>query len=261
MGKLCHHPRTIPFPNIAIFFICAYIKSNMFEAWKPSVGCFLLPLGDVGQAASSWPPGVSLLPRKAFFLYILADMDLKDFDAWCRGLLAIEALAKVDDSLNGVQVGRSSGPIELVAFAVDACAESIRRAAKAGAQVLFVHHGVFWGRSARVDGGLLERMRLLLDADMALYACHLPLDAHPELGNNAVLARLIGLKDPRPFARTTGSSWDSAGSSIRHLPWTRSVGASCQTARARGASYPGARPRSRARPSCPAAQPWKPFKL
>ena len=131
-------------------------------------------------------------------------MDLKDFDSWCRALLEIEALGQIDDSLNGVQVGRSRGPLELVAFAVDACAETIRRAAAAGAQALFVHHGLFWGRASRVEGGLLERMRLLLEADMALYACHLPLDKHPELGNNACLARQIGLKDIEPFGAYHG---------------------------------------------------------
>ncbi len=131
-------------------------------------------------------------------------MDLKDFDLWCRSLLEIEALKSIDDSLNGVQVGRSCTPLELVAFAVDACAETIRRARAAGAQALFVHHGLFWGRASRVEDGLLERMRLLLDADLALYACHLPLDKHPELGNNACLARLIGLKDIKPFGSYHG---------------------------------------------------------
>jgi dinuclear metal center YbgI/SA1388 family protein len=131
-------------------------------------------------------------------------MDLKEFDLWCRSFLAINELRSVDDSLNGVQVGRSGSPIELVAFAVDACAESIRRAASAGAQLLFVHHGLFWGRPARVEGPLLERMRLFLDADLSLYACHLPLDKHPEVGNNAVLARRIGLEEIRPFGEYRG---------------------------------------------------------
>jgi dinuclear metal center YbgI/SA1388 family protein len=131
-------------------------------------------------------------------------MNLKDFDLWCRSFLAIEELGRIDDSLNGVQVGRSSTPLELVAFAVDACAESIRRARAAGAQLLFVHHGLFWGRPARVEGLLLERMRLLLGADMGLYACHLPLDKHPEVGNNAVLAARIGLGEIRPFGSYHG---------------------------------------------------------
>jgi dinuclear metal center YbgI/SA1388 family protein len=131
-------------------------------------------------------------------------MDFKEFDSWCRSFLAIDELSRIDDSLNGIQVGRTGTPVDLVAFAVDACAESIRRAAAAGAQILFVHHGLFWGRNARVEGPLLERMRLLLAADLALYACHLPLDKHPEVGNNAVLARRIGLKEVRPFGEYHG---------------------------------------------------------
>jgi dinuclear metal center YbgI/SA1388 family protein len=131
-------------------------------------------------------------------------MDLPSLDRYFRSFLEIDGLAKVDDSLNGVQVGRSGGPIELVAFAVDACAESIRRAREAGAQALFVHHGLFWGRPARIEGPLLERIRLLLDSDMALYACHLPLDKHPEVGNNAVLARAIGLTELEPFGEHRG---------------------------------------------------------
>jgi len=126
-------------------------------------------------------------------------MDLPEFDRWCRSFLEIEALAKIDDSLNGVQVGRSGSPIDLVAFAVDACAESFRRAAAAGAQVLFVHHGLFWARPARIEGGLLQRIRILLESDLALYACHLPLDKHAEVGNNACLARLMGLSRVEPF--------------------------------------------------------------
>lgn len=126
-------------------------------------------------------------------------MDLSELDAWCRSFLAIDAFQKIDDSLNGVQVGRSGLPVRRVAFAVDACAETARRAAEEGAQVLFVHHGFFWGAPARVEGVLLDRVRFLLEHDLALYACHLPLDAHPEYGNNAVLARNLGLSDVEPF--------------------------------------------------------------
>jgi dinuclear metal center YbgI/SA1388 family protein len=139
-------------------------------------------------------------------------MDLRLFDRWCRDLLEIDALSSIDDSLNGVQVGRREGEIKLVAFAVDACAETIRRAADAGAQALFVHHGLFWGARSRLEGAQLERVRLLLDSDLALYACHLPLDKHPEVGNNAVLARLLGLKDIRSFGPYHGVELGYAGS-------------------------------------------------
>ncbi len=126
-------------------------------------------------------------------------MDISEFDGWCRTLLQIEALRDIDDSLNGIQVGRSGSPIRKIAFAVDACAESIRRSRDAGADLLFVHHGLFWGKPVRLEGSLLERLRLLIASDIALYACHLPLDMHPEVGNNAVLADLLALRDRSPF--------------------------------------------------------------
>lgn len=131
-------------------------------------------------------------------------MNLDAFDAWAQRLLDIPRFRSLDDSLNGVQVGRSDGDIAKIAFAVDACAETIARARDASAQVLFVHHGLFWGKPAPVRGVLRERIAALLQADMALFACHLPLDAHPVLGNNAVLARMMGLVDIEPFGEYHG---------------------------------------------------------
>lgn len=138
-------------------------------------------------------------------------MTLSDFDLWCRSFLQIDELRTIDDSLNGVQVGRLKKPLTKVAFAVDACAASIRRAAEAGAELLFVHHGMFWGSPARIEGPLLERIRSLLDADMGLYACHLPLDMHPEFGNNAQLANLLRLEDRKPFGVYHGVSIGVSG--------------------------------------------------
>ena len=126
-------------------------------------------------------------------------MNLKDFDAWARSLLDLDRFASIDDSLNGIQVADAGADLTKMAFAVDACLETIRRARDAGAQALFVHHGMFWGRPASLSGALRERVAELIRADMALYACHLPLDAHPEVGNNAVLAKMLGLLDREPF--------------------------------------------------------------
>lgn len=144
------------------------------------------------------PSVVSLLPRKALLLYS-RHMDIREFDQWCRSFLKIDDLAGIDDSLNGIQIGRSLTPLQKVAFAVDACQETIQRAAQAGADVLFVHHGLFWGKAERIEGSLQKRLKTALDADLALYACHLPLDMHPEVGNNAVLSSLLNLKDRIPF--------------------------------------------------------------
>jgi len=138
-------------------------------------------------------------------------MDIRGFDAWLRSFLEIDALAKIDDSLNGIQVSRGAGAIERVAFAVDASRETILRAIKEGAQVLMVHHGLFWGGPARIEGVLRDRIALLLDNDLALAACHLPLDKHPEYGNNAVLARMLGLSNIEPFGLYHGVAFGFKG--------------------------------------------------
>jgi len=77
--------------------------------------------------------------------------------------------------------------------------ETFEQAAALGAGMLFVHHGLFWGRSSAVTGKLRRRIKFLLDRNICLYAVHLPLDHHPKLGNNAVLAQLLGLENIESF--------------------------------------------------------------
>jgi dinuclear metal center YbgI/SA1388 family protein len=120
-------------------------------------------------------------------------------DAFFRKLLDIESFASIDSSLNGLQVDNDGAEFGKLAFAVDASLETFKRAAAAGAGLLFVHHGLFWGAPLRVTGGYRERLRVLLDRNLALYAVHLPLDQHPEWGNNAALAELLGIENPEPF--------------------------------------------------------------
>jgi dinuclear metal center YbgI/SA1388 family protein len=129
---------------------------------------------------------------------------LEEFDRRVRELLSLDEYAGADSSLNGIQVGRQGEEIQRAAFAVDACLETIERAAEWGAQLLFVHHGLFWGVPLAVTGVHYRRLRALLNADCALYAVHLPLDLHPELGNNAGLARTLGLSQLEPFGAYRG---------------------------------------------------------
>ena len=112
-------------------------------------------------------------------------------------------VASFDDvSNNGVQIesaGGAAAEVSRVAFAVDASVRAVRAAAASGAQMLVVHHGISWGGGVkRIAGGVYGVVRAAMDADLALYACHLPLDAHPKLGNNVQLARLLGLSGVRP---------------------------------------------------------------
>lgn len=105
-----------------------------------------------------------------------------------------------DYCVNGLQV---PGPDEVrtVATAVSANAESFERAAAAHADLLLVHHGLFWGSGVRaLDRALKRRLQLLFEADIALAAYHLPLDGHLEIGNNALIARSLGAQRIEPFA-------------------------------------------------------------
>ncbi|MEJ2503955.1 MAG: Nif3-like dinuclear metal center hexameric protein, partial [Gemmatimonadota bacterium] len=91
-----------------------------------------------------------------------------------------------------------------VAAAVDATGASIRRAAEWGADLLLVHHGLFWNGIRPVSGRRYRRLRSLLDAGIAVYSAHLPLDAHADVGNNAVLAAELGVEVDGRFGEYEG---------------------------------------------------------
>jgi dinuclear metal center YbgI/SA1388 family protein len=118
----------------------------------------------------------------------------------------LEPDAFADYCPNGLQVqGREE--VTHVATGVSASLELFERAIAAGAQLVVTHHGLFWqGDDPRVVGALRGRLRILLGADVSLAAYHLPLDAHPEIGNNALIAAGLGLSDPQPFGRHEGRS-------------------------------------------------------
>ena len=114
--------------------------------------------------------------------------------------------ADVDASANGLQVGPEEAEVEHAAFAVDAAVDTIERAADAGADVLCVHHGLSWGGIERVTGREYERIAALLENGLALYVSHLPLDAHPELGNAAGIADVLSLRRRKPFGSAGGET-------------------------------------------------------
>lgn len=123
-----------------------------------------------------------------------------------------------DISTNGLVVGSPADrEVSRVAVAVDANLYTFREAVRRGADLLCTHHGLFWGRPIPVTGTHYGRIRTLLDGNLDLYVCHLPLDAHPEVGNNAVMARRLGLEDLHPFAPWRGSDLGWWGTSARPL--------------------------------------------
>jgi dinuclear metal center YbgI/SA1388 family protein len=101
-------------------------------------------------------------------------------------------------AVNGLQV-QNSGRVTRIAATVDASLATVRLAIEHRADLLIVHHGLFWSPSHPWTGRRYELIRTLIEADMAIYSSHLPLDAHPTLGNNALLARALGLRELKPF--------------------------------------------------------------
>jgi dinuclear metal center YbgI/SA1388 family protein len=122
--------------------------------------------------------------------------------AECERLL--DAAAFEDHCVNGLQVpgGRR---VATLATGVSAHVELFEMAAAERADLLVVHHGLFWGPGVRrIDGRLARRLRILLEADIALAAYHLPLDANLEIGNNALIARALGAQRVEPFGLHLG---------------------------------------------------------
>jgi dinuclear metal center YbgI/SA1388 family protein len=128
-------------------------------------------------------------------------MKLQQLASYLDEFLEINSVQ--DRSLNGLQV-EASQEVGMLAVAVDASIETFRQAADQGANLLIVHHGLFWGRERPLRGPLAQRIRALFEANLSLYAAHLPLDRHPLVGNNSVLGRLSGLEPIDSWAAHRG---------------------------------------------------------
>ena len=120
--------------------------------------------------------------------------------SWIDAYLKIRELPDHDGAVNGLQV-ENGGSITRVLAAVDASIDSIAAAGRQRGTLLLVHHGLFWGAERSVTGRRYRRLKTALDGDVAVYSAHLPLDAHPEVGNNILLAQLLGLAVSGPFGR------------------------------------------------------------
>lgn len=129
---------------------------------------------------------------------------LREVVAYLDGYLRVRDIPDYDGALNGLQV-ENGGQVARVVAAVDASLESILGAANGqGPALLLVHHGLFWDGNQALVGRRYRRMRGLVDHDTALYAAHIPLDLHPDVGNNAVLARQLGVRVEGTFGKSRG---------------------------------------------------------
>ena len=131
-------------------------------------------------------------------------MRLDDLVRYLDGYLRIGEVGDDPHALNGLQV-ENAGEVHHVAVAVDACQAVIDQAAERGADLLVVHHGLFWGGLQPLVGRNFRRVCSLVRHGTALYSAHIPLDRHPEVGNNVVLARRLGMEIRGWFAEYRGA--------------------------------------------------------
>ena len=126
-------------------------------------------------------------------------MRLEEVVKYQNDLLRVAEFNDYPNALNGLQL-ENSGTVSKVAAAVDACEAVLRMAVEVGADLLIAHHGLFWGGLQTVTGAHHRKLKLAIENDLAVYSVHLPLDAHPQFGNNVLLCNALDLPEPRqPF--------------------------------------------------------------
>ena len=130
-------------------------------------------------------------------------MDILQLSHYLDNLLDIPSISDAPNSLNGLQV-QNMGEIKKIGLAVDLCQATIDLAIEKNCQMLFVHHGIFWGGLQQVRGPFYKKISSMMRANLGLYSAHIPLDLHPVLGNNRALADLIGLQNLEPFGEYGG---------------------------------------------------------
>ncbi|EDY80582.1 conserved hypothetical protein TIGR00486 [Verrucomicrobiia bacterium DG1235] len=145
---------------------------------------------------------------------------LQDIVSFCDQRANTHQVKDFSGALNGLQFA-NDGVVTKIGAAVDAGLVPFQKAVEAKIDFLIVHHGMFWSGAKRVVGSEYEKIRALVDGNLAVYSCHLPLDAHPEIGNNAILAKKLGIKPTSTFLPYEGTdigylgSWNSTRADLR----------------------------------------------
>lgn len=130
-------------------------------------------------------------------------MKLTDVANHLDSLLRTPEINDYPGAMNGLQIA-SEGPLRRIVAAVDACEAVVVEAARVRGTFLIVHHGIFWNGTQAVTGPFRRKIKAALDGDLALYSSHLPLDLHPKLGNNVLLAKALGLRAVKPALELKG---------------------------------------------------------
>src|SRR3974390_1104864 len=131
---------------------------------------------------------------------------LKTIVTHCNQILRVADVKDFAGAVNGLQV-ENSGRVSRIAATVDASLATVKLAIAAGADLLIVHHGLFWSVRQPWTGINYELVQLLTDNNLGVYSSHLPLDFHPKLGNNVILCAELGLKKLRPFLWKDGQAY------------------------------------------------------
>ena len=140
----------------------------------------------------------------------------------CQSLLRVSEFEDWSQAMNGLQVA-NSGKVTRIAAAVDISPNTLRMACEIKADLMLVHHGFFWSGLQPWIGGRYEMIRDMIQNDIALYSVHLPLDAHPKIGNNALLAQMLGLKTVKPFMKLKGQTIGFRGTRKIHREKLKSL--------------------------------------
>jgi dinuclear metal center YbgI/SA1388 family protein len=128
---------------------------------------------------------------------------LSEIVNYTNDFLRVREIGDWDNALNGLQI-ENSGGITKIGAAVDVSTRVLEAAEKQNVDLLIVHHGLFWPGLQPVTGVLRRQLELAFGKNIALYSAHLPLDLHPQVGNNAQLAAALGLKSNLPFFEEKG---------------------------------------------------------
>jgi dinuclear metal center YbgI/SA1388 family protein len=129
---------------------------------------------------------------------------LNEIVSYCDSYLRLGEIQDYENALNGLQL-ENSGTVKKIAAAVDVSSRTLQECAKCNANLLIVHHGMFWPGLRPVTTALRRQLKFAFENDLVIYSAHLPLDLHPEIGNNVLLMRALGCEKSEPFFEEKGS--------------------------------------------------------
>ena len=125
-------------------------------------------------------------------------VSLNELVAFLDRELKTTSIPDYPGAMNGLQLA-NGGEVGRIVAAVDGSLPVIEKAADGEPGLLIVHHGMFWQGARPITGAFYRKLKIAMDAGLAIYSSHLPLDVHPEWGNNIQLARAVGIEVPEPF--------------------------------------------------------------